>query len=286
MSFGRIYQYLLARGRITPQTLQQIMTHQHESSLDPADYALRFGHIGPADVRRIRIAQVKMNASFFTAALDLGLMNQQQIDAVREAQNAATGELGDRLQELGLLSSEECTQAMRAFMDEQVHFAESVMQLPPDIPERGAILRMLEITIEMFERYWAMDATALDLDVCSRSLALSDHNVVVSLTGAISMRYYLGIGRACVDAAGLELIGEPIGTDDERDDVVRELANVSCGHGLAMLATQGKRVDMDAPRSVGNRLRLGDDRAVTATLMTPFGPAVFAMAFGTSSDSP
>jgi CheY-specific phosphatase CheX len=279
MSVGRFYQFLLGRGRVTPDELRAIMARERENLPHPADYALRLGHVGPAQAKRIRVAQVKLNIPFLRAALDLGLMSRAQADEVREAQSADAAAMGQRLETLGLLSSEDVADAMRAFMDEQVHFAEKVMVLPADIPERGSILRMFEVAEEMFVNYWEMDVAPLDFDVRSHSLPLSDHNAEVRVRGDFPMRFYVGVRKECANAAALELLGESIESDEDRDDVVRELANVSCGHGLGALATQGKHAEMEPPVSVASPIRLGDDRAVTLALMTPFGAARLAVAF-------
>lgn len=87
------------------------------------------------------------------------------------------------------------------------------------------------------------------------------------------------MNRECTDVAGLEVLGAPLDSDVDRDDIVREFANVSCGHAVGALAGGDQRFRIHAPRSVASPVPLGEGRAVTLGLMTPFGAATLAVAF-------
>lgn len=278
MSFGKVYQHLLHRGQISFADLQRVMAYQREHQPHPSHYAIRLGFIGEVEARRGRAAATMLNVPFLRAATELELMTQEQIEAVREARNSDAVRLGDRLVALGLLSREAFTEALRELMDEQVRFAESAMRLPADVPERGAILRVFEAAGDMFERYWEMDVMGLGFEVRTDELPLDRHSAEVRFAGDVRFRFYVGVGAECADGAALALLGAQLTDDAERDDLVRELANVSCGHAAGTLAGQGKRVQLQPPCSVKSPVSL-DERAVTLGLMTPFGPATLAVAF-------
>lgn len=283
MTLNPIYQYLINHEHLTVEELRQVLADRRERELNPLQCAARLGLLSEPDVKRVRQLQVEQNLSFGNAVRSLSLLDDRALQEVSMAQQGEVPSFGATLERLGLMDAATYGEVMQGYIQEQVRYAEGAMSLPAEVPRRDAMLRILQVSSDMLDRYWGMEVTVVGVKVLRSELDLLDYAARVQMRGDLETQYLLGTVDGCPQGAALELLGDSDPSASDCADVVRELCNVIAGHSLAALASQGIDIELSPPESVTSPVTLDGEHAVRVELIGAFGPFRIALTYAAQS---
>jgi len=115
MLFG---EFLLEKGLVAEDALINGLNRQHDSKKPLGQLAVQKGFIDSKGLFKVLTEQRRKNREandFGSIALEMGFLNQQQVDELVEFQNTTRELLGNILVEGGILTREKLVQALREF---------------------------------------------------------------------------------------------------------------------------------------------------------------------------
>jgi hypothetical protein len=115
MLFG---EFLLAQGLVAEDALVGALDEQHKNKMPLGQMAVQKGFIDAKALFKVLTEQRKKTREdndFGSIALELGLLNQDQVDELIGSQNTTNELLGNILVEGGILPREKLVQALKEF---------------------------------------------------------------------------------------------------------------------------------------------------------------------------
>jgi CheY-specific phosphatase CheX len=268
-------QYLINRRIVTVPQLVAALEYQHTHNRMIGTYGVTSGQISEEGVKSILDLQANKDVMFGEGALELGLLTESQLKDLVLAQRENHILLGNALTALGYVDKATMEKALEEFKKEYGSDEELDLALSHEIADRNVVLRFLDFTQKLFMRKWGLRNKPIEIRVATDSLLLSDHNVLVTISGQWSGQFVLATPiEVTMKSAAFEGLPEPA-TDDDRDDVVVDFANTVCGNMVAYLADQGKEAKIESALSIASRYRLSDTQAIIMSFITSDG-LVFA----------
>lgn len=264
-------QYLINHGLVTIPQLVAAFEYQHARNRLIGAYGIESGQLCLEDVSRVLALQSSKDITFGQAAIELGILSEGQLDDLLLAQEEDHIQLGNALSELGYLDRDQVEKALTRFIEEQAFYAEKAMFLPEEVKDRSVILRFFEMTQKMLLRKWALQNKPIEIRIEDRCLLLSDHNVRIGVSGDWSGQYILAVPIDVTTQAAQRIVGTEHVTDEERDDLAAEFANVVCGQVIALLAEIGKESMITTPEYLPQKLSLSGSKAVVLSLVSGCG---------------
>ncbi|MBC7794446.1 MAG: hypothetical protein H7Z43_12140, partial [Clostridia bacterium] len=222
-------QFLLSRGLITRSQLLEAVEYQEKNNLRLGEYAVKKGVISLAESTKILAAQAKRDVQFGEAAVELGILDDQKLQQLLRAQRADHVFLNDVLVRLNVLSAEASHTLMKSYRDDQRGQNGESIFVPPDVPHVAFVAEACDLTRRMFLRSWATPTKYGIVRSKITSVTFEGTAVEVPVTGDICARYCIGIPNPLVISVIRRLFGTETPSDEERHDMVAELANVIVG---------------------------------------------------------
>jgi CheY-specific phosphatase CheX len=268
-------QFLINRRIVTIPQLVAALEYQQTRNKMIGYYGVDSGQISEEGVKNVLNLQANKDILFGEGALELGLLTETQLKDLVMAQRENHILLGNALTALGYVDKATMEKALEEFKKEYSTEEELHRALSPDIADRNIVLKFLDITQKLFIRKWGLRYKPIELRVATDSLLLSDHNVLVTISGQWSGQFLLATPiEVAKKAAAFAGLPEPV-TDDARDEIIEEFANVVCGNMVSHLAEQGKESKIESALSIAAKHHLSNAQAVIMSFITSDG-LVFA----------
>jgi hypothetical protein len=273
-------QYLLANGYITAPQLLAALEYQEAKNGRIGDIAVEHGMLTREQAEQVHARQLGVDMRFGELAVQMGLLRAEQVEQLLSVQRDNHVRLGEALIALGYLDWQHSERALTAFFQEQEHYATGAIQVPHQVPMRTLLLRALELTERMLLRAWNMRTKRGTFVLQDDMVLLSDRNARIRLNVEAPVDYVFAVPDGVAKEAARHVLQADHVSPEEQEDVVRELANVVCGHLMASLASEGKQADISPPEPLPFRWDLAPaSSAVQVPLLTRAGQVFLVMSF-------
>lgn len=145
-------EFLLEKGLITREALEQVLAIQKESRFKLGELAVSLNLLTKKDAKRINLKQQSQNKRFGDIAIELGLLNQQQVESLFINQQEKRRYLGDILVEQNLFSQQQLEQQLKAHELAQQQAFQSMQQVVEQHKLGRLILGAIEMSNNIFLR--------------------------------------------------------------------------------------------------------------------------------------
>jgi hypothetical protein len=139
-----------------------------------------------------------------------------------------------------------------------------VVALPEGLPFRDVAEELFAAAHRLLRRHWNLENRADRVRVERDMISLSDRNARVELSGAVETVVFVCVPHHIASAAAGAPDGEQAGegadefdeeppSDEDMDRCVREFCSLLCENLRSVLAEQGQRIALSAPRMLYSR---------------------------------
>lgn len=248
-------QFLLGRALVTAPQLLAAVEYQERHNAPLGEQAIAGGLLTREDVERIRHAQTQEDLFFGEAAIRLGLLSPVQVRDLLSTQKDGHLLLGDALVDLGYLQRPVVDKALEEFRVEQKSVEPEVVELPDGLPFRDVAVELFAAAHRLLRRHWNLENRADRVRVERDMISLSDRNARVELSGAVETVVFVCVPHhiAAAAAGASEDEDDEPPSDEEMDRCVRDFCSLLCENLRSVLAEQGQRIALSAPRMLFSR---------------------------------
>ncbi len=272
-------QYLLAQGIIDGPQLLESVEFQESQNLKLGEIAVKRGYMTKPAADRVNRLQQSKDVRFGDGAIELGLLTAKHVDELLLEQRNSHRYLGDVIIEKGFAAKETIEAALEKFKAEQQSHEQGTIHIPNDIVVAEVAKDLFDLTYKLVLRIWGVQSKLGSVRVADTQLELPGFAVEVRFSGDLRVRYLLGVPVQVAVEGTKNVLDASVASPEEQQDLVCELANVICGNLTALLAGKGKKIEISPPIKISARPTLGDQKAVSMTVVTPFGDLTAAVVY-------
>lgn len=241
-------QFLLEKGYVTREQLLKALAEQRRSTATLGDLAVATGMLTVQDVDAIYRRQHTLSEPFAAAAVNLGLLTEQQIADLLHPDSAERLLLGQILVAHGSLTESVLEEALSAHSRVPATDGTTVMRhfRGTDLDEVGPLC--VQTMQEVFRE---MTGVGVSIDPIPAAKAVSVGQRVwgqVILQGPDRLELAVQLADGDIYPLAEAVLGMPVdGFDDLAQDAVSEFLNVVTGHVCAHLQAEGGTVTAQPP---------------------------------------
>ncbi|MBN1664420.1 MAG: chemotaxis protein CheX [Deltaproteobacteria bacterium] len=269
-------QYLLEKGKITPEQLLSAVEHQREINVSIGTIAIEQGYLSSQQVEQINKEQIRTDKKFGEIAIDFGYLTQGIIDEILRMQKTRKIYLGESLIQKGFLALEELERELKLFKDEQDKDEIVVNAALKSITASQTVEIFVDVTIKMFLR---MLRETVKIGECSSSkdkVNLMDWTFFQKITGAQNYGFLLNLSTpTLLKVASLMMKKEIAKPDDISCDAVAEFVNIISGNSCAKLSTVDVKLKSHPPVVYNNlsdeKFSIQSDNVSIVNLLSTIG---------------
>jgi CheY-specific phosphatase CheX len=242
-------QYLLENGAIDGAQLLAGIAHQEKTNLRFGEVAVQLGLLEEDDVSSLLNEQKAHDLKLGEAAVKLGLLTQEQVGQVLRAQQNSHVLIGEALVATGALTREKLDAHLGAFLKEQEQFRITAW-VPEEFDPTGIGRPAVDLVVKFLLRLAQLKLKVID----SRVGKLDDplypvHTARVGFGGDVAGELAIRAHTKMCARVARGILGELEPADEaEILDATAEFLNVVCGNLCATMARSGKKLDVLAPR--------------------------------------
>ena len=237
-------QYLLSRGLITAQALQEALAYQQSVNIPLGALALSKGLLSEKQVLHVHTEQRRSDRLFGEIAVLKGFISRQQLDELLREQKEARVLLGDALVKQGHLSWEEVAGAYKAYQQVQKKAEGQVESALKRLSNPLLVNTTIQMSSRMLLRMGGQVSKLAAVDTETR-LSPRDYLFWQEVEGDLPFTYFMSTStEELLMIAGtiLKSVGEPE-LPTEVDllvlDVGKEFVNIVVGHVCTRLSHEG-----------------------------------------------
>lgn len=243
-------QYLLEKGKITPQQLMDAVNHQKGIHAPLGALAMEKGMLSANQVKKIHEQQKKTDRRFGELAMDMGFLVQPQVDELLETQTARKVLLGEALVLKGYITIEDLEKELKSYKDEQEKISSEVSSFLSKVLHKDIIEVFIDLVIKMFSRFGNQ---ALKIEHCEtgkKKIRLLDYVVSQKIEGDhIELTFLMCVPEAFMLHMASSMLNKKIDTmSDLVKDAAMEFVNITTGNGCAKLSARGLNFKMLPPQ--------------------------------------
>lgn len=185
--------YLLEKGVISQQDLQDAIAFQEESNRRIGELARERGYLTKEQTEAIFLEQKSVDQPFGTIALKHKYLTRSQLDDLLFAQTVFSTHLGEALLIKGYLSPEQFSQELEAFRQQQLQRQAQLDAFFKDLPEKSVFQAIVASVNRAYVRFGGRE---LKLDsVCEKPDTLHEIRFSITVktqdTGTVVAEFYL-----------------------------------------------------------------------------------------------
>jgi len=249
-------QYLLDKRAVSREGLLKAVELQDLINLKFGAMARSMGLITEQDIERVHDAQRTKDLQFGDMCLELGILNAQQMQEVLARQKSTHLYIGEALVQVKAIKEADLAIHLAAFKADQAPYAVETVSIPkgvtrPDLWEAAA-----DLTYKMFSRVVNL---TFRRGACTVVTELGGNDVVVAmrLHGAVEARYVLSVSAGVRDQIARAILKENNVSGEPREvlvDAVMEHMNIICGNIAAKAAQLGYDIQIAPPEIAAGKI--------------------------------
>lgn len=242
-------QFLLKKGLVSREALQQTLQLQGNKNLKLGQMAQAMGLVSSADIKHAHLSQFNRDIRMGDLLLEMGLLTQHQLDNVLEQQRNTHLYLGEALVLLGILSSEQLRSYLNEFHAEQPAYGSGSPFIPAHLKHQDLVEIAVDMTCKMITRILGVPFRAESCRILTH-LVPGFSMASIELHGDIEAQYVMSVSQDIRAKIAQEILGEESvenETEEVLNDSVKEFINVISGNIAAKASHQGKHIRLSLP---------------------------------------
>lgn len=239
-------QYLVDRGLVTREALQDGLAYQAAVNIPLGALALAKGLLGERQVLLVHTEQRRTDKRFGELAVQMGFLKRAQLDELLREQAEAHILIGEALVQKGHLTRERLDAAFKEYKAEQTRAEDATRKALASAPRSAAIEAATDVTTRMLLRMGNMAAKLTGVS-WERPLEPRDHVFWQRVEGDEPFTFVLSLGAPQTLAIGRRML-EPLSGAELPDavdalvlDVVKEFVNLIVLQVCTRLGRDGRR---------------------------------------------
>lgn len=242
-------QYLLEKGKITPQQLMDAVNHQKGIHAPLGALAMEKDMLTAVQVRKIHEQQKKTDRRFGELAVDMGFLIQPQVDELLDTQTHRKVLLGEALVLKGYITVEELEKELKSYKEEQEKISSEVSAFLSKVLHKDIVEVYTDIVIKMFSRFGNQ---ALKIEQCEtgkKKVRLLDYVIAQRIEGDnLELTFLLCVPQKFLLSMASTMLNKTIAEmSDLVIDAAMEFVNITTGNGCAKLSGKGMNFKMLPP---------------------------------------
>ena len=243
-------QFLLERGRITSQQLLAALEHQKSLLMPTAILALERGWLSPAQIKDIN-EQLKYKSSRFEElAVQLGYLNQPQIDELLQLDETTHRvRLGEALVLKGFVTLETLDRELKEYNKETEKFTSEVSSAFGALAHKNIVQTFTDLMLLMFTRFGKQDIIIERCDSGKEKVRLFRWVISQKIAGEnLEFNCLLSVPPKLLLQMASTMLDDTISSADELAmDASKEFVNIANGNACAKLSEIGVNLTMLPP---------------------------------------
>lgn len=241
-------QYLLEKGKITPQQLLEAVEYQKEVNVTVGTLAIEKGYLTSQQVEKINKEQMRTDKKFGEIAIDFGYLTQEKLDEILQMQKTRRMYLGEALVQKGFLTLQELEEELKLFREEQEKEETEIKTVLKNVKSLQTAEVFVDVTIKMFLRMLRETVKIGECSLSKDKVNLYDWTFFQKIIGGENYGFLLNIStKMLVEIASRMMKKEVKEPDEISCDAVAEFVNIITGNACAKLSTQDIRVKSQPP---------------------------------------
>ncbi len=269
MSVAFLGQYLITRGLITREQLDEALTEQRRRNVRLGELGVQKGMLTPEQAQRIHDMQRETDKPFGQMAVEQGYLTAQQLDELLSVQSSAYVYLGEALTGQGAVQPDCFMSAMNDFNRLQQDLQSRCVNLLWSVEEGGNLMRAVEAMQRAFIRFVG---TPVKMQETCSELGLRHKESIYGVTVVLED----GLAICCGPVMGEEFLQHTIEYYACRTGV--EIEPAPCCRDLAMVTGRYLRSALDGCRRSTASVKLAEKdeldellKGVQVRLQAPYG---------------
>lgn len=243
-------QYLLEKGKITPQQLMDAVSHQKGIHAPLGALAMEKGMLSAEQVKKIHVEQKKADRRFGELAMDMGFLVQPQVDELLETQTARKVLLGEALVLKGYVTIEDLEIELKSYKEEQEKISTEVSTFLSKVLHHDVVEVFVDLVIKMFARFGKQTLKIEQCETGKKKVRLLDYVVSQKIEGDhVELTFLLCVPEAFLLNMASSMLNKTINEmTDLVKDAAMEFVNITTGNGCAKLSARGLNFKMLPPQ--------------------------------------
>jgi len=242
-------QFLLQRGRITGEQLQEAITFQEQTNLPIGVLAVVEGFMKQEEADRINLLQRVTDKRFCELAEEQGLLTSEQTEELLELQRSSRILLGEALVHCMLITRHHMEEELALFKKLQEEDANKFDGFFADQPNAEVLRIFCQTMTTLLQRVAHLSVKIGKTSADPRRLEQRDYTARQDFTGGFNGTIGLALPTTMALQIGNKMLESACTTMSEDVlDGVAEFLNVVNGNVCAKFSGLGKTVDMQPPK--------------------------------------
>lgn len=243
-------QYLLEKGKISPQQLMDAVSHQKGIHAPLGALAMEIGMLNAAQVKKVHEQQKKTDRRFGELAVDMGFLVQPQVDQLLEAQSHRKVLLGEALVLKGYITVEDLEKELKSYKEEQEKISSEVSTFLSKVLHHDVVEVFVDLVIKMFARFGKQTLKIEQCEMGKKKLRLMDYVVSQKIEGDLmELNFLLCVPQAFLVTMASTMMNKSISkVDDLVKDAAMEFVNITTGNACAKLSGKSINFKMQPPQ--------------------------------------
>ena len=242
-------QFLIDCGEVDASHVRQALQHMDVENPAVGQVAIERGFMRARDVALVNAEQRNRDASFGDLAVEMRLLENEQLVEVLRHQRCRRIPIGQALAHLGHVDNDRLGLLLDAYKADQAQFDTSEIALPDGLASHRVTRYVLELLPRFMLRVARIQAKVGEIKPVDQIPEFAEVRVSVPIHGARGLEVALVSDLEFAEALARASSGlEPSDLDPEMAaDGVGEFLNVLCGNAGSALAKEGHRVELGPP---------------------------------------
>ncbi len=242
-------QFLIDSGEVDASHIREALHLMNAENQPLGQIAIAQGFMQECQVARVNAEQRNRDLSFGDLAVEMKLLESDQLVAILKAQSMCRLPIGQALVRLGHIANDRLGLLLDAYKTDQAQYDVAAI----DLPDGLASHRVSRYVIELFPRFMLrvarMQAKVGEIQRFDAAPEFAEIRVSIPIKGArgleVALICDLTFGESLAHAAsGLD----PCDLDSEMvADGVGEFLNVLCGNAGSAVAKEGHPIELGPP---------------------------------------
>lgn len=277
-------QYLLNRGRLTPQQVREALENERKHRVKIGVLAMQRGFMTARQVEEVRVRQNHRDQRFGEVAVEAGFLTREQCEELLRTQENATLNFTQAIIDKQFMSWSELEAALAAYnsADNSAAYGEAIARTEFEKIDFSRIeeLRCVYIEyIELFLRSLVRFMDTVGILVPEPPAAQEDTWLISQrMTGDQPLATGLRVSEPVLLEMARRYSGEPLTSVNAFTlDCLKEFLNVVNGMFVVKLSDRHFEMDLEMQKTQKNKLPCGNQQVV-ATIHMGFGPMQLVLA--------
>lgn len=248
-------QYLLEKGKITPQQLLEAVEYQKEVNISVGTLAIEKGLLTSQQVEKINKEQYRTDRKFGEIAVDFGYLTSVKINEILDTQRSRKIYLGEALVQKNFLSLAELENELHSYREEQEKEETELSTVLKNVKSLQIAEIFVDVAMKMFLRILREVVKISECSLDKNKLNLNEWTFSQKVIGQENYNFMLNISTQTLLKIASYMMKSQVKVPDEMSlDAVAEFVNIITGNTCAKLSTTVDIKAKSQPPQVYNNL--------------------------------